>query len=277
MAAFSKPAVNTPGAEQSDANFIGPGKRPRSSTAPAIFVDQNGAARLVAGASGGLRVITAAAQVDGHVMFSDWAVLTSNSRVWTSLGQASHIHSRVPEVFCVKTVAEKHQARDSLIANVPSRLRNAKFFQLSTAREFGRIWGVGGGEGGIVTLPQPPVISAPALRERETSGSWQPRVAQWGLTGQFSSFQVAMNYLWFNLTLAQSVDEPRLHHQLEPMLAQIFKENPLPQAIQDGLKRLGHSVKLESEFASIQATAMSSDGSLWGKSDTNDYGWAAGY
>lgn len=56
---FSTPGlVNTFGLAPSEANFIRPGKRPLSSMSPLIFSDQSGA-RIVLGASGGPRIISA--------------------------------------------------------------------------------------------------------------------------------------------------------------------------------------------------------------------------
>ena len=57
---FSTPGKkNAYGVEPSESNMIQPGKRPQSSTAPSIFLDKNGVARLVIGASGGTKITTA--------------------------------------------------------------------------------------------------------------------------------------------------------------------------------------------------------------------------
>ena len=57
---FSTPGTkNQYGVEPSEPNMIEPGKRPMSSTAPSIFLDKNGHARLVIGASGGTKITTA--------------------------------------------------------------------------------------------------------------------------------------------------------------------------------------------------------------------------
>lgn len=62
---FSTPnLVNTFGFEPSKANYIKPGKRPMSSMSPTIIVDRKTREpKLVVGASGGSRIITAVAQV----------------------------------------------------------------------------------------------------------------------------------------------------------------------------------------------------------------------
>lgn len=57
---FSTPGKkNAYGVEPSESNMIVPGKRPQSSTAPSLFLDKNGTARLVIGASGGTKITTA--------------------------------------------------------------------------------------------------------------------------------------------------------------------------------------------------------------------------
>ena len=62
---FSTPgSANSFGYQPTAANFIRPGKRPMSSMSPTIVIDRKTReAKLVVGASGGSRIITAVAQV----------------------------------------------------------------------------------------------------------------------------------------------------------------------------------------------------------------------
>ena len=61
---FSTPGKsNLYGYPPTEANYIRPKKRPLSSMCPSIITDQNGDVKMVAGASGGSRIITGTAQV----------------------------------------------------------------------------------------------------------------------------------------------------------------------------------------------------------------------
>ena len=61
---FSTPGqTNAYGYPPSPANFIRPGKRPMSSMSPTIVTDDNGDVRMVAGASGGSKIISGTATV----------------------------------------------------------------------------------------------------------------------------------------------------------------------------------------------------------------------
>ena len=69
---FSTPSLaNYFNIKPSEANFVQPGKRPMSSMSPIIIVDShaNDEVRLVLGASGGTKIITAISQVILSVQF----------------------------------------------------------------------------------------------------------------------------------------------------------------------------------------------------------------
>ena len=86
-----------------------------------------------------------------------------------------------------------------------------------------------------------------------------------------------MNYLWFNRNLSQSVEEPRLHHQLLPNYIRLDRDYQMPLAIQTGLQGLGHEVRNMSGYAVVQAAATRDDGKLYGKADPRKNSYAAGF
>ena len=87
-----------------------------------------------------------------------------------------------------------------------------------------------------------------------------------------------MNYLWFGRTLSQSVEDPRIHHQLIPMIAYVEECCPMPQDIITGLRKLNHEIKNTSRFIGVvHAVARGNDGLLWGKSDPRKGGHSAGF
>lgn len=66
---FSTPGlVNSFGFVPNEANFIVPGKRPLSSMSPIIIVDNNNQVRLVLGASGGSKIVSAVSQVYIYIL-----------------------------------------------------------------------------------------------------------------------------------------------------------------------------------------------------------------
>ena len=70
---FSTPnTVNNYGIPASEHNFIKPNKRPTSSMAPSIIVDENNQVKLVIGASGGPRIISAVAYVSFKIASLVW-------------------------------------------------------------------------------------------------------------------------------------------------------------------------------------------------------------
>ncbi|XP_048582764.1 glutathione hydrolase 1 proenzyme isoform X2 [Nematostella vectensis] len=129
----------------------------------------------------------------------------------------------------------------------------------------------------IVPRKRPLSSTAPSVF-RDDSGEARIVAGASGGTKITTAISLAvMNYLWFNRTLSQSIVDPRLHHQLMPMYIRVDREWPVPQAILDGLERLGHTVKLVSGSAVVQAVAKGEDGLLYGKSDPRKYSWAAGF
>ncbi len=94
--------ANAYGLVQSDRNLPEPGKRPLSSMTPTIVLDPDGAVEMVAGASGGPRIITATMQVLLNVLLFDY----SAGRAVTELRMH---HQWIPDRVQVEDeLAERH-------------------------------------------------------------------------------------------------------------------------------------------------------------------------
>ena len=91
--------------------------------------------------------------------------------------------------------------------------------------------------------------------------------------------QVLMNYLWFGMNIQDSVQHPRLHHQLVPTYIRVEKKPKyrMKQAILDGLKKLGHTYKSFTGSSTVQAIAVDAQDRIYAFSDPRKYGRAAGY
>ena len=85
-----------------------------------------------------------------------------------------------------------------------------------------------------------------------------------------------MNQLWLSRGISDAVNDPRVHHQLFPV---IIEEPPytIPQGIQDGLRARKHNITVEDDFAAVQAIVRRQDEEIFGKSDPRKYGWPDGF
>ncbi|XP_066903102.1 glutathione hydrolase 1 proenzyme isoform X3 [Halyomorpha halys] len=66
-----------------------------------------------------------------------------------------------------------------------------------------------------------------------------------------STAQVIMNFLWFDLTVKQAVDMPRLHHQLFPMALRY--EEGIETTLLQCARRVGHKLKKRGPSSSVTA------------------------
>ena len=91
-----------------------------------------------------------------------------------------------------------------------------------------------------------------------------------------SSALVTLETLWLKLGIKEAIDHRRLHHQLLPPY--ITVEKGFPQAILDGLVRLGHNISLSDSAGSVvQGILQRQEGTITANSDFRKHGYPDGY
>lgn len=91
-----------------------------------------------------------------------------------------------------------------------------------------------------------------------------------------SVFQQIVNVIEYGLTLEESIDLPRFHHQWLPDEIQA-ERNFLSSDVRQKLLNAGYRINDVSDFGRIDAVLFSPDGSFTGHSDTRGEGKAIGY
>ena len=88
-----------------------------------------------------------------------------------------------------------------------------------------------------------------------------------------------MNKLWFGLSLKDSINSPRLHHQLHPneFTFETRTRYRMDKLVVDGLKALGHKEKGKIKYCAIQGVYRQNTGRIYAKSDLRKYGVASGF
>lgn len=85
-----------------------------------------------------------------------------------------------------------------------------------------------------------------------------------------------VNLIDFGMTLQESVDAPRFHHQWFPDEIQAEK-NSLSSEVRKKLIQMGYNINDFRDYASIDAILILEDGSMLGHSDRRGYGKAIGF
>ncbi|XP_005105286.1 glutathione hydrolase 1 proenzyme isoform X2 [Aplysia californica] len=74
-----------------------------------------------------------------------------------------------------------------------------------------------------------------------------------------------IDVLWLGISLPESIDKPRLHHQLVPNA--IMLEKTFSKVILNGLKAKGHAIRDKFGYSVLQAINVRDDGSIVGTAD----------
>ena len=93
-----------------------------------------------------------------------------------------------------------------------------------------------------------------------------------------------MNKLWFEQSLSEAVNKPRLHTELVPDRNVSYEKIPfetsgkyrMGQEILEGFEKRGHNVTGEKFFAVVQAVFRDSENGIFAKSDPRKHGVPAG-
>ncbi|XP_005105282.1 glutathione hydrolase 1 proenzyme [Aplysia californica] len=84
-----------------------------------------------------------------------------------------------------------------------------------------------------------------------------------------------IDVLWLGMSLPESIDKPRLHHQLVPPAVQL--ETTFSKVIADGLKAKGHTTQEQFGKSVMQAIYVRDDGSIVGTADYRKGGIPKGF
>jgi gamma-glutamyltranspeptidase/glutathione hydrolase len=126
---------------------------------------------------------------------------------------------------------------------------------------------IGTGQNAVAPKKRPLSSMSPTLVLRDgkpflaSGASGGPMI----ITGTLSSI---LNLIDFEMTPAQAIAAPRIHHQWRPEI--LFAEEAIPG--KESLRTLGHTLKVGRAYSSVQIVASSPDGSLTGVSDPRKMG-----
>lgn len=91
-----------------------------------------------------------------------------------------------------------------------------------------------------------------------------------------SVFQCIVNVLDFGMTMSESVQANRFHHQWKPPMVFVEKDS-LPSAVMEELKQKGHTFRSRGAIGRVDAILVLPDGKLEGAADSRGDDYAAGY
>ena len=88
--------------------------------------------------------------------------------------------------------------------------------------------------------------------------------------------QCFLNLTRFDMSLSQSLAQPRFHHQWLPDMIEL-EENSFDITVKQGLLKLGHNIQEYNPSSEIQAVYISESGLMIGAADPRQRGSAGGF
>lgn len=138
------------------------------------------------------------------------------------------------------------------------------------------LYGAIGGEANAVEAGKRPLSSMTPTIVTKGGKTWMVVGTPGGTTIPNSVFQVLLNVTEFGMSLPEAVQSKRFHHQHIPDQISL-EEGALPEAVQEALRKMGHTLTPRGPMGRVEAILRLPDGRWQGAADPRGDDSAAGY
>lgn len=154
-------------------------------------------------------------------------------------------------------------------------LLNNEMDDFSVAPGVPNLYGLVGGEANAIAPRKTPLSSMTPAIVTEGDRLIMAAGSPGGSTIITTVLQTVLNVLEFDMTVAEAVSEPRIHHQWLP--DRLLVDSTTPPATVEALRRRGHEIVKRDGWGNVNAIVVTPDGQLQGAADPRRDGAAVGF